>query len=383
MTSSDIPYDIPFNRPALVGNETRYMAEAVASGKISGDGDFSRRCHALLQEELQAAKVLLTTSCTHALDMTGLLLELQPGDEVILPSFTFVSTANAYALRGARPVFADSRPDTLNMDEAQLESLITPRTRAIVPVHYAGVGCEMDAILDIARRHHLAVIEDNAHGLFGTYKGRLLGSFGAMSTLSFHETKNFTCGEGGALVINDPRLGERAEIVREKGTNRGKFFRGEVDRYTWVDYGSSFLPADLLAAFLYAQLEERARVQARRLAIWERYRDHLADWAAAHGVRLPAVPPCCVHPAHIFYLLLPSLAVRQAFIGFLKARRILAVSHYVPLHLSALGRRLGGVQSCPVAEDAADRLVRLPLYYDLAESDQMRVIAAVRAFDAF
>jgi dTDP-4-amino-4,6-dideoxygalactose transaminase len=375
-------YDIPFNRPALVGHEMRYMAEAVASGKISGDGGFSQRCHALLQEELRAARVLLTTSCTHALDMTGLLLDLQPGDEVILPSFTFVSTANAYALRGARPVFADIRPDTLNLDEEQLESLVTPRTRAIVPVHYAGVGCEMDAILDIARRHGLEVIEDNAHGLFGTYKGRLLGSFGAMSTLSFHETKNFTCGEGGALVINDPRFAERAEIVREKGTNRGKFFRGEVDRYTWVDYGSSYLPADLLAAFLYAQLEERETVQARRLAQWEGYRDHLAGWAEARGVRLPIVPPHCVHPAHIFYLLLPSLGARQAFIGHMKAHHVLAVSHYVPLHLSALGRRLGGVQSCPVAEDVADRLVRLPLYYDLAESDQMRVIAAVRSFDA-
>jgi dTDP-4-amino-4,6-dideoxygalactose transaminase len=373
-------YDIPFNRPSLVGDETRYMAEAVARGRISGDGEFTRRCHALLQQELGAVKVLLTTNCTHALDMTGLLLDLQPGDEVILPSFTFVSTANAYALRGARPVFADSRPDTLNMDEAQLESLVTPRTKAIVPVHYAGVGCEMDVILDVARRHGLEVIEDNAHGLFGTWRGRLLGSFGAMSTLSFHETKNFTCGEGGALVINDSRFAERAEIVREKGTNRSKFFRGEVDRYTWVDLGSSFLPSDLLAAFLLAQLEKRAEVQARRLAQWDRYAAELAGWAAGHGVRLPVVPPHCVHPAHIFYLLFPGLDVRQAFIEHLKARSILAVFHYVPLHLSELGRRLGGEQHCPVAEDVADRLVRLPVYYDLSADEQARVIEAVLAF---
>jgi dTDP-4-amino-4,6-dideoxygalactose transaminase len=335
-------FDIPFNRPAVVGDEMTYMQDALARGRISGDGEYTKRCHALLQQQLGGAKVLLTTNCTHALDMTGLLLDLQPGDEVILPSFTFVSTVNAYALRGARPVFADSRPDTLNLDEAQLESLVTPRTRAIVPVHYAGVGCEMDVILDVARRHGLEVVEDNAHGLFGTWRGRLLGSFGALSTLSFHETKNFTCGEGGALVINDPRFAERAEIVREKGTNRSKFFRGEVDRYTWVDLGSSFLPSDLLAAYLFAQLEKRDEVQARRLAQWDRYRDGLADWAAEHGVRLPVVPPHCVHPAHIFYLLLPDVEARQRFIDHLKARSILAVFHYVPLHLSEQGRRLGG-----------------------------------------
>jgi len=377
------PFDIPYNKPAVVGDEMAYMQDAVARGRISGDGEYSKRCHALLREMLGAAKVLLTTNCTHALDMTGLLLDLKPGDEVILPSFTFVSTANAYALRGARPVFADIRPDTLNLDEAQLESLVTPRTRAVVPVHYAGVGCEMDAILDIARRHNLEVIEDNAHGLLGTYRGRLLGSFGSMSTLSFHETKNFTCGEGGALVINGDRgdrFAERAEIVREKGTNRAKFFRGEVDRYTWVDLGSSFLPSDLLAAYLLAQLEKRQQVQARRLAQWDRYRAELAEWASEHGVRLPIVPPHCVHPAHIFYLLFPGLDGRQRFIDHLKARRILAVSHYVPLNLSEHGRRLGGVQSCPVAEDVADRLVRLPLYYDLSADEQSRVIEAVRSF---
>jgi dTDP-4-amino-4,6-dideoxygalactose transaminase len=376
-------YDIPFNRPAVVGDEMTYMQDAIARGRISGDGEYSKRCHALLQQQLGGAKVLLTTNCTHALDMTGLLLDLQPGDEVILPSFTFVSTVNAYALRGARPVFADSRPDTLNLDEAQLESLVTPRTRAIIPVHYAGVGCEMDVILDVARRHNLEVVEDNAHGLFGTWRGRLLGSFGAMSTLSFHETKNFTCGEGGALVINDPRFAERAEIVREKGTNRSKFFRGEVDRYTWVDLGSSYLPSDLLAAYLLAQLEKREQVQARRLAQWDRYRGELAGWAAEHGVRLPVVPPHCVHPAHIFYLLLPDVEARQRFINHLKARSILAVFHYVPLHLSENGRRLGGEQHCPVSEDIADRLVRLPIYYDLSADGQARVIEAVLSFHAF
>ncbi len=383
MSAFHIPYDIPYNKPAVVGDEMAYMQDAIARGRISGDGEYSKRCHALLREMLGATKVLLTTNCTHALDMTGLLLDLKPGDEVILPSFTFVSTANAYALRGARPVFADIRPDTLNLDEARLESLVTPRTRAIVPVHYAGVGCEMDAILDIARRHNLEVIEDNAHGLLGTWRGRLLGSFGSMSTLSFHETKNFTCGEGGALVINGDRgdrFAERAEIVREKGTNRAKFFRGEVDRYTWVDLGSSFLPSDLLAAYLLAQLEKRQQVQARRLAQWDRYREELAEWASEHGVRLPIVPPHCVHPAHIFYLLFPGLDARQRFIDHLKERRILAVSHYVPLNISEHGRKLGGVQSCPVSEDIADRLVRLPLYYDLSADEQSRVIEAVRSF---
>jgi len=376
-------YDIPFNRPAIVGEEMRYVADAVRRGRISGDGEYTRRCHRLLEQELGAPKVLLTASCTHALEMTALLLDVGPGDEVIMPSFTFVSTANAFALRGARPVFADIRPDTLNLDEAALEPLVTARTRAIVPVHYAGVGCAMDVILDVAARHRLAVVEDNAHGLFGTCEGRLLGSFGALSTLSFHETKNFTCGEGGGLVVNDPALVERAEIVREKGTNRSQFFRGEIDKYTWVDLGSSYLPSDLLAAFLYAQLEQRERVQAARQAIWQRYAEELAQWAAGYGVRLPVVPPGCEQPAHLFYLLLPSLAVRQALIEHLKRQGILAVFHYVPLHLSPYGRRLGGERSCPVAEDVADRLLRLPLFYDLAAADQGRVIDAVRSFDAF
>ena len=375
-------FDIPFNRPALAGDELRYMQEAIAAGKISGDGPFSRRCHALLAEELGAARVLLTTSCTHALEMCALLLDLAPGDEVVVPSFTFVSTINAFALRGARPVFADVRPDTLNLDESQLPRLIGPRTRAIVAVHYAGVGCEMDAILAAAEPRGIAVIEDNAHGLFGKRGGRQLGSFGCLSTLSFHETKNVTCGEGGALVINDPRYVERAEIIREKGTNRSQFFRGMIDKYTWVDLGSSYLPADLLAAFLFGQLEARERIQASRRRIWERYEQELSGWATQHGVRLPLVPPGCEQPCHIFYLLLPSLAARQALIAHLASRRILAVFHYVPLHLSEFGRKLAARDNaCPVAADVSDRLVRLPLFHSLTDPEQSRVIAAVREFE--
>ncbi|HVT59472.1 MAG TPA: dTDP-4-amino-4,6-dideoxygalactose transaminase [Thermoanaerobaculia bacterium] len=374
-------YSIPFNRPAVVGDEFRYMREAAASGKISGDGEFSRRCHAWLEREFGAARALLTTSCTHALEMAALLLDLAPGDEVILPSFTFVSTVNAFALRGVTPVFADVRPDTLNLDEAQLEDLVGPRTRVVLPIHYAGVGCAMDRIMKVAGRHDLAVVEDNAHGLFGKLDGRTLGTFGCMSTLSFHETKNVTCGEGGALIVNDPRYVERAEIVREKGTNRSQFFRGMVDKYSWVDVGSSYLPSDLLAAYLYAQLEAQERIQAARRRIWLRYAEELAGWAARRGVRLPHVPPGCEQPAHIFYLLLPSLADRQALIAHLKARGILAVFHYVPLHLSHYGRKVGrNLDGCPVAADISDRLLRLPLFYDLSDSDQSKVIAAVHSF---
>ncbi len=379
MTTTEIT--IPFNRPALVGQERAYMDAALAAGRISGDGQFTRACHALLAAELGAARALLTTSCTHALEMAALLLDVQPGDEVVIPSFTFVSTVNAFALRGARPVFADIRPDTLNLDEAQLPELLGPRTRAIVPVHYAGVGCAMETILDLAAQHGIAVVEDNAHGLFGKLDGRLLGSFGCMSTLSFHETKNVTCGEGGALIVNDPRYVERAEIVREKGTNRSQFFRGMVDRYTWVDLGSSYLPSDLLAAYLLAQLEARERIQAARRRIWERYEKELAGWAAASGARLPVVPPGCEQPYHIFYLLLPSLAARQGLIAHLREHGILAVFHYVPLHLSAQARKLAArPASCPVATDVADRLLRLPLFYDLSAEDQERVIGAVTSF---
>jgi dTDP-4-amino-4,6-dideoxygalactose transaminase len=374
-------YAVPFNRPYCSGKEGEYIAQAIANGHISGDGAFSRECHALLERELGVAKALLTTSCTHALEMAALLLDIHPGDEVIVPSFTFVSTINAFVLRGARPVFVDIRPDTLNLDERRLERLITPRTRAIVPVHYAGVGCEMDEILTIARRHDVAVVEDNAHGLFGKYQGRYLGTFGALATQSFHETKNFSCGEGGALLINDPRFVERAEIIREKGTNRSRFFRGQVDKYTWVDLGSSYLPSDLLAAFLYAQLEARPEIQARRRRVWEFYDAHLRDWAVQYGVGLPIVPAHCQQSYHMYYLLLPSLAQRQALIAHLKVRGILAVFHYLPLHLSDMGRRYGGRSGdCPVTEDVSDRLLRLPFYNDLTTDDQLRVVQAIMEF---
>jgi len=372
-------YRIPFNRPCFAGRELVYITEAIANGQISGDGLFTRRCHALLEQALSVPKVLLTTSCTHALEMAALLLDFQPGDEVIVPSFTFVSTINAFVLRGARPTFIDIRPDTLNLDERRLEQLITPRTRAIVPVHYAGVGCEMDAILEIAARYSVAVVEDNAHGLFGKYKGKYLGTFGCLATQSFHETKNLTCGEGGALLINDLRYADRAEILREKGTNRSRFFRGQVDKYTWVDLGSSYLPSDILAAFLFAQLEASEQIQARRRRIWEYYQEHLRDWAEDRHVRFPIVPGHCEQPYHMFYLLLNSLGERQRLIAHLKARGILSVFHYLPLHLSDMGRRFGGKPGdCPVTEDVSDRLLRLPFYNDLTEADQADVVAAIQ-----
>jgi dTDP-4-amino-4,6-dideoxygalactose transaminase len=371
---------IPFSRPALLGPALAYIQDALASRRLSGDGPFCRRAEKLLEEALAAPRALLTTSCTHALEMAGLLLDLGPGDEVIVPAFTFVSTVNAFVLRGARPIFADIRPDTLNLDEARLPALVTPRTKAIVPVHYAGVGCELDAIGEIARACGAGVIEDNAHGLFGAYRGRPLGTFGALATQSFHDTKNFTCGEGGALLVNDARLAARAEILREKGTDRSRFFRGEVDKYTWVDVGSSYVLSDILGAMLLAQLEARREIQERRARIWRRYAAELAGWAETTGVRLPIVPAHCEQAFHMFYLLVPA-ARRPAFIAHLKARGVQAVFHYQPLHLSPMGLAHGGAPgACPVTERIADELVRLPLYNDLDEADQGRVIDAVRAF---
>jgi dTDP-4-amino-4,6-dideoxygalactose transaminase len=375
-------YRIPFNKPAVAGHEFDYIRDAILRGKISGDGHYTKLCQDLLRRELGAASVLLTTSCTHALEMAALLLDLRPFDEFIVPSFTFVSTANAFVLRGARPVFADIRPDTLNLDEAQLNRLITPLTKAIVVVHYAGVGCEMDSVLRVAAGHGIPVIEDNAHGLFGAYRGHPLGSLGALATHSFHETKNISCGEGGALAINDPRYVERAEILREKGTDRAKFFRGQVDKYTWVDTGSSYVLSDCLAAFLYAQLERRQRIQAIRERIWMRYAAALPRWAATHGITLPHVPEHCAQSYHMFYLLMPSLADRQVFIEHLASRGILAVFHYVPLHLSPMGLSLGGRAGlCPTAESVADRIVRLPFYYGLTDDEQEQVISAVLEFE--
>lgn len=372
---------IPFNRSSLLGREIEYISQTMALGQIAGDQTFSRKCQALLEQSLGVRHALVTTSCTHALEIAALLLNVQPGDEVIVPSFTFVSTANAFALRGARIVFADIRPDTLNLDESKLEALITRKTKAIVPVHYAGVGCEMNAIMAIAARHGVPLIEDNAHGLFGKYAGRWLGTFGCLATQSFHETKNITCGEGGALLINEEKFVERAEIIREKGTNRSKFFRGQVDKYSWVDLGSSYVMSDVLAAFLYGQLEVWPTIQTRRREIWETYQAGLAGWAKPAGVRLPVVPAHCEQAYHMFYLLLPSLAARTALIAHLKARGILAVFHYLPLHLSDYAKRWGGKPGdCPVAEDVSDRLLRLPFYASLTLDDQAQVIESVRAF---
>jgi dTDP-4-amino-4,6-dideoxygalactose transaminase len=374
---------IPFNRPSFEGREYEYIRSALASGHISGDGLYSKRCHQYLESELGVPKALLTTSCTHALEMSALVLDVKPGDEVIIPAFTFVSTANAFALRGAKPVFIDVRPDTLNFDERQFEALITDRTRAAVPVHYAGVGCEMDEILRVADKHGVAIVEDNAHGLFGTYRGKFLGTFGRLATQSFHETKNFSCGEGGALLINDERLVERAEVIREKGTDRSRFFRGLVDKYTWRDIGSSYLPSDLLAAILLAQFEARDSIQSRRKSIWTKYERELAGWAGQNEVDLPVVPAEREQSFHMFYILMPNLEMRQRLMAHLKDRGILSVFHYQPLHLSDMGRRFGGREGqCPITEDVSDRLLRLPFYNTLSDAQQERVIASIREFEA-
>ena len=356
--------------------------ETIGVGQIAGNQTFSRKCQELLEQTLQIKKSLLTTSCTHALEMAAMLLKIQPGEEVIVPDFTFVSTPNAFALHGARPVFCDIRPDTLNLDESKLDSLITPLTRAIVPVHYAGVGCELDAILEIAARRQIAVIEDNAHGLFGKYKGRWLGTFGDMAAQSFHETKNLTCGEGGALLLNDPKYIERAEIIREKGTNRARFFRGQVDKYSWVDLGSSYVMSDVLAAFLYGQLEEWPRIQANRKRRWELYHRELAGWASLHGIRQPVFPSHCDPAWHMYYLILPAPEARQSLILHLQANDILAVFHYQPLHRSEYAiSRWGESPPKPVSDYVSDRILRLPLFNSMTDSEQGLVIDALLRFN--
>jgi dTDP-4-amino-4,6-dideoxygalactose transaminase len=369
---------IPFNRPYLTGHEFTYIQEAVAAGQLAGNGRFTKQCQTWLEHRVGAPRVLLTQSCTAALEMAALLLELEPGDEVIMPSFTFVSTANAFVLRGARPVFVDIRPDTLNLDERQIESAITPRTKAIIVVHYAGVACDMDAIMDIARRHDLMVVEDAAHALMSRYKGKPVGGFGQLATFSFHETKNVISGEGGALVINDARFVERAEIIWEKGTNRSQFSRGRVNKYTWVDVGSSFLPGELTAAFLWAQLEQAEQITSMRLELWNQYRK-ASSALDAIGLRGSVVPFDCDHNAHLFYVLLPLPAHRHEILADLNAHGVNAVFHYVPLHSSPAGQRYGRVSgSMSVTDDCSARLIRLPLWVGMPSEVPEMVVERVR-----
>jgi dTDP-4-amino-4,6-dideoxygalactose transaminase len=376
------PENVPFHRPYLVGTERAFIERALQGAHLSGDGPLTKRCHELLSESLGVARALLTTSCTHALEMAALLLDIGPGDEVILPSYTFVSTANAFVLRGAVPVFADIRADTLNLDERKLEQLITSKTKAIVVVHYGGIACEMDTILAIAERHRIPVVEDNAHGLYGRYKERYLGTLGVLGTQSFHETKNFTCGEGGALLINDVRLVQRAEIMREKGTDRSRYHRGEVDKYTWRDLGSSYLPSDLLAGVLAAQLEARDIIQRRRRQIFEGYLASLAGWARSHAVQLPTVPQGCEPAYHLFYMIMPTSEARAGLLAHLKEHGIQGTSHYQPLHASDMGIRFGYVRGdLPVTEHVSECIVRLPLFCGLSPEQIDRVTDAVRSFE--
>jgi dTDP-4-amino-4,6-dideoxygalactose transaminase len=375
---------LPFNRPPYTTREDRYVLEAMRSAKISGDGDFTRRCQAWFEARLPCARALLTPSCTQALEMAALLLGIQPGDEVIMPSYTFVSTANAFVLRGARIVFVDLRPDTMNLDETLVEAAVTDRTRALVVMHYAGVGCEMDALLDVARRHHLHVVEDAAQGMMATHHGRALGTFGALGALSFHETKNYTSGgEGGLLILNDARYVEPAEIIREKGTNRSQFFRGMVDKYSWVDLGSSYLPSELQAAYLWAQLEVAEAINADRLATWQKYHQGLVGLRDQGRIVLPTIPPGCQHNGHMLYLKVRDLAERTELLAYLKQRGVLAVFHYVPLHSSAAGVRFGrfhGVDRYTTAE--SERLLRLPFWYGMTDDEVGQVLDGVHGFFA-
>ncbi len=375
---------IPFNAPPIVGSEVEYMQSAMASGKLCGDGGFTRRCQQWMEQHFGSKKVLLTPSCTASLEMAALLIDIQPGDEVIMPSYTFVSTANAFVLRGAVIVFVDVRPDTLNIDETLIEAAITEKTRAIVPVHYAGVACEMDSIMALAAKHQLFVIEDAAQGVMSQYKGRALGTIGHIGCFSFHETKNYTAGgEGGATLINDAKLVERAEIIREKGTNRSQFFRGQVDKYTWRDIGSSYLMADLQAAYLWAQLEAAERINQQRLHLWQRYYDALQPLAAAGRIELPVVPDNCLHNAHMFYIKLRDSDDRQALINWMKEAEILTVFHYIPLHSSPAGERFGRFHGDDrFTTKESERLLRLPLFFNLSDNNQRTVISSLLSFFA-
>lgn len=373
---------IPFNQPAIVGSESSYLQQAMINGKLSGNGDFTCRCERWLEQNLPTPKVLLTPSCTAALEMAAILLDIHPNDEIIMPSYTFVSTANAFVLRGAKIVFVDIRSDTMNIDECKIEAAITPNTRAIVPVHYAGVACEMDTIMALAEKYDLFVVEDAAQAMLSYYKGKALGTIGHLGCLSFHETKNYTAGgEGGALLINEPKFIERAEIIREKGTNRSQFFRGEADKYSWRDIGSSYLMSELQAAYLYAQLEQANKIAERRMALWERYFSSFQPLSQQNFAELPQIPTACQHNAHLFYLKLADLAQRTAFLDFMRTQHILSVFHYVPLHSSPAGQTFGQF----VGEDQyttveSERLIRLPLFYNLSDEQQSRVIAAVYRF---
>lgn len=373
---------IPFNKPPLTGNEEKYVLESMKSGKISGDGEFTRRCHAWFEQKLGCKKALLTTSCTHALEIAAILLDIKEGDEVIMPSYTFVSTANAFVLRGAKIVFVDIRPDTMNMDETLIEAAITEKTKAIVPVHYAGVACEMDTIMDIANRHGLFVVEDAAQGMMSTYKGKPLGTIGHLGTYSFHETKNYTsAGEGGLLIINNDQFIQRAEIIREKGTNRSLFFRGMVDKYSWVDIGSSYLPNDMSAAFLWGQLERADEINNNRLDTWQKYHDGLKEFKERDLIELPTISDGCVHNAHMFYLKVKNLDERTALLEHLKQNNILAVFHYVPLHSAPAGLKFGVFQGDDrFTTSESEKLVRLPMYYGLEEKDQGTIIQVIKEF---
>ena len=371
---------IHFNWPYATGNEPGYMAEAQRNHHLSGDGSFTKRCHRWIEAQTGCSKALLTHSCTSALDMAALLLDIEAGDEIILPSYTFVSTANAFVLRGAVPVFVDIREDTLNLDERLIEAAITPRTRAIVPVHYAGVSCEMDAMTAIARRHDLRIVEDAAQGIMASYKGRALGAIGDLGSFSFHETKNIISGEGGCLLVNDPTLASRAEIIREKGTDRGRFHRGEVDKYTWQDLGSSLLPSDLTAAFLWAQLEQAQQITDGRLAIWHRYHDMLANLEQQELIRRPVIPVDCQHNGHMYYLLLAPEIDRHEVLLELKRNGVGAVFHYVPLHSSPAGRRFGRSHGdLSLTTNLSERLIRLPMWFGLSETQQQRVVEVLGA----